>query len=286
MKIQFTILFIAATFSGLAQFTLNHSDTILETGQHTPLFVCLDGHGIKRIKFSEADQKLYIYHLDNTLFRELLIPTVPWTPVLNGQIEYVSTALFDLDTSTIEFSIYTTSPSRHRRVYREDGTLLADFPNRGSTYIQGFGSFTSPQQYSYPVISTDSGTIMRLTLYNGNVPLRNEFYTLPGKLPNCSVNNGNEVTGISGTPLRPAGDLIFPNPVYSGQKVTYRMGQDYAHGKLMFFDNSGKKVHHVTLTDPETDIFLERTIFPAGTYYYQFYSDNEAVGAKQLIVIN
>lgn len=271
-------------------FNLVYED-VTESGASTSTrgFVCLEGVGQKHVNYDMENQQIILRNADFSLYKTINMPVFPWGPV--DYIAYVSNTLFDTDASDIEFIViredYVNAPELF--IYREDGTLLMHLPDRrlGLPAVEEAHAHAS----GAAIVNSTAGALMRV--YVATTPWEDwhhaQYYTLPGRLVKCNCyceNNNDDVLPAPDVPEHEDEGHVYPNPVKSGESITYDMSEDYRSGSLLFYDSRGTHLKTFALRSRENTIPLDRDTFPAGSYFYQFESEGKAVGAKTLIVVN
>ena len=142
-----------------------------------------------------------LYNLDGSLFKTIQIPPKPNPSAGVQDIYWISTSLFDNDSTTIEYLIvyyWDSIPGyafqkNDARIIREDGTILLDEMNA----ISNNGA--PPLIYN-----TEEGTKLLLQYRYADFTIyQTKIFSLPGNLPVC-VNNA--IVHLNGD------ILLYPNP--------------------------------------------------------------------------
>ncbi|MEO8066470.1 MAG: T9SS type A sorting domain-containing protein [Flavobacteriales bacterium] len=253
----------------------------LETAATTNLrtLVSLEA-GVKLLGATTPDT-LIIYNLDLSVYRYLVLPPPPNN--YNWQTPwYVTQALFDTDTSNVEYMVQANGPNATRvYIYREDGTLVfSKIPGSYMALGDGYDLNNGP-----PIIQTTTGAKLLLQDSYGDPT---EIYALPGALP-CPVycdgslitSGGEQIAPPTGTQL-----LLFPNPANEGTEVVYELPQGTSAGELVFYDTRGQQVMSLPVDSSIDRVHVSTSMLAAGTYLYQLRTGTEVIGGPRLVVVH
>ena len=171
-----------------AQITFEHSYAISVTGQGEEFFLTnLGNNNYKYVIYDYTNSRFSLYNLNHTPYLiNIQIPFSVVDTITNSyyRLGYISSTLFDCDSTNIEYAIMlnTPRPTMHPNfaVYRVDGTLLFSKDTVGTVFCIGCGSGSYEM---HPIMSTPTGS--KLFLFNQNVSgvLQTLIYSLCGSLP-------------------------------------------------------------------------------------------------------
>ena len=179
----------------------------------TPMFLNTVRLNISQTKYIDEGSiqhqqlnQFSLYNLDGSLFKTIQIPPKPDPSAGVSDIYWISTSLFDNDSSTIEYLIvyyWDSIPGysftyHNTRIIREDGTILLDEMNARS-------SNTSAVNGGPPLIySTEQGTKLMLYYEYANFTFyQTKVFNLPGEIPTGVQDNlQNNMNNLT----------LYPNP--------------------------------------------------------------------------
>ncbi|MBI3502415.1 MAG: T9SS type A sorting domain-containing protein [Bacteroidetes bacterium] len=257
-------------------------------------FVRLESSGDKYCKWSiannAANNKLTLYNLNHSVFRQISIPLQVDT--FNYQIWYLAEMLFDNDSTDIDYLItngmFSSAFAPYVKIYNENSSLL--FFEDSASVNWGTGS---PGGFDYrgPIFNTDSGTKMILTKYNNLAPItpsQSKVYNLPSKLNcGCSIGNGNIATGNPSIISNPNRFLSnpYPNPAINSTRIDYTFPSGVNEGEIVFYTLQGKEIKRFKVDKTFDHLLISTADIPAGTYFYQLQTNSQASEGKKLVVI-
>jgi hypothetical protein len=236
----------------------------------------LTNGGDKYCEFFAGQSQIIVYNLNHTIFRTINLPALPLNATYVN-VHYVSDALFDQNSSDIEYILqYTTTTSswNHVFVYRENGTMLF---HRDTVGFDPIYSSETPAR----IFRTTAGTKWILSSQiNGSAIV----IGLPGNLPctECSVGplmvQSNEDQISTGSP--------YPNPASESTTIPYALPEGERTGWLVLFDLAGQEVKRWQITNTFTSVTLNTTDIAAGTYSYRVEAGQTVLQGEKLIIIH
>lgn len=277
-KILLTLVIVAISFYAKSQIALERTLSYYTNGESDPATVLIDHEMMYAIAHYKSDlmniDSIKIYNWNHSLYK-----AIPFIVCNNcgtsgncsfgtGPFSsYVSTALFDSDSTTIDYMYLandtTTCQGDILEIRNEIGTLLL---HEDSIYAAG-------------VVPTPLGFKLELSGFGGNV----KIYSLPGSIPCVTCNGGTlEVRGVESPSL---GNLFnYPNPTFDKTTIQYSLPQGINNGELVFYSLTGVEMKRFKVDRNFHDLQLSTRDLPAGTYFYQLQTASGSL-AKKMIVI-
>lgn len=155
MKKIWKYLFLLLTTSSFAQVTLEHTYNI-QLGNWM-YYTDLGNNNYKYLAVDSYNDKFSLYNLDHTPF--MLNIQTPISLLPSGfSVGYVTSSLFDCDSTNIEYVLTSTVPTEPFYVYRTDGTLL--FQKDSVVAFWCFGCFGGIS--AHPIFNTPAGAKLLL----------------------------------------------------------------------------------------------------------------------------
>lgn len=241
--------------------------------------------GVKYIYNGPLQDTVTVYNTDLSVHRHLLIPPPPSGYTWGNYYWYVTEALFDTDSATIEFMMSATGPnpgSYHVAVLREDGTVL--FTKTPGTFLGGAGDGTGLNATPF-IVQTNTGAKL---LLQAAILQPTELYALPGTLPCPQFCDGSLVTSGGEQLVPPPAPelLLFPNPTSEGADVIYQLPQGTTSGDLIFYNTQGQQVMQLPVDNGTDRVRVNTSMLAAGTYLYQLRTGTEVIGGPRLVVVH
>lgn len=242
------------------------------------------GHGFKAVQISSTETKWFfidtvantfsLYNMDFTPFMLNIAVPEPFTatPALYSVL-YLSRALFDCDSSNIEYAYYcTTDRSRPFRILRTDGTILFQLDSANGPYF--YGGVMGGAEEVRPIINTSSGARMFLQIYHqGDGPIY--VYSLCGTLP---------VDVFDFTEMNQSYVQLFPNP--SSSALTFKINppdnmQEY---ELVIVDDNAKEIKREKVNPKNANYTIDLRDISSGTYFYTLCTKNKSYQSGKFII--
>lgn len=271
------ILFLALLALGMtakAQITLEH------TYDSVPIF--------SLVQFSATDYKwavidtmnIKLYNVNHSFYKTISIVN---SPVYPQDVLFISTSLFDTDSTTIEYMVdYSSSyypTGSGVNIYREDGTVIFSEPNLSASFP--WEEMTNPiRPLWYPIVRTSTGTKMILDSgYYATGTNTFKVYSLPGVFyPSVGFNHiqiDNQL-GLSNP---------YPNPAKYITNIDYKLPNGINNGEIVFYNLQGIEVKRFKVDKTFNTLLISTSDIAAGTYYYQLQTTGQNSDGKKLIVI-
>lgn len=223
---------------------------------------------------------IYLYNLNHSIFKTIPIPyNGPYTysPASVHAI-YVSEELFNTNPSDIEYMFTYYNGAGHIKIYDELGNILFSRDSvtvGGQTYLD-YGT----------IVYTSSGVKMILSHKNGSDSAF--VYSLPGKLPCNDCTNG-VVSGLANDGgsygERVGVSNSYPNPAINSTRIDYTFPKGVSEGEIVFYDLQGKELKRFKVDKTFDHLLISTADIPAGTYFYQLQTSNQASEGKKMVVI-
>ena len=238
--------------------------------------------GIKLMDaFMAGSASITLYNLDLTVYRVLVFPAPPAGMEWQG-ITYITEALFDTDTATIEFALRALTPappmSGAIHVAREDGTTLLSKNPGHLAWASDVGV-----NESTPVFAQNGQSYMLIHQPWSVGPVT--VYTLPGTLP-CKDCYGSPIPyGIAlggGSIVDPvSGMSLQPNPAHDELQVSFDpLGA--LPDAVSIIDATGREVLRQGMSGGR--IVLQVAHLSSGIYTVLAITGMERIGALPLVI--
>ena len=217
-----------------------------------------------------------IYNLNHSIYKTINVPTQIskyW------DVYYLSDELFNTNPNDIEY-ILGNYNSNYIRIYEETGNLLF---SKDSVEVGKFSTANIGQQIFY----TPLGIKMILQNPFLNTDSSASVYSLPGKLSCNDCVNGS-IGGI--TPYDGNGNEInisnsYPNPAINSTRIDYTFPSGVNEGEIVFYDLQGKELKRFKVDKTFDHLLISTADIPAGNYFFQLQTSNQASEGKKMVVI-
>jgi len=281
MKKFILIALLAFGINAKAQITLEQTYSNGGINNENLRFIQLTT-GTKYALVDSAALQVSIYNLNHSLYKAVTIPSQ------NGfnmwWVYFITDKLFDTDSTDIDYLIarYSTTTSLYSiKIYEESGNTLFTLD---SAYVGGWGGVYSPKT----IFNTDSGTKMILS---GTGPPNgtswSKVYSLPGSLTcgSCGSIYGPLVSNGDNTVVRSCLTNPYPNPTNSTTRIDYVFPSGVNEGEIVFYDLQGKEIKRFKVDKTFDHLLISTADIPAGTYFFQLQTSNQASEGKKMVVI-
>lgn len=213
-----------------------------------------------------------LYNMDFTPFLTNIAVPEPFAMMTAFmQPIYITRALFDCDTSNIEYA-YEAPVNSYRKpfyIMRTDGTQLFKLDSANGPYC--LGGCMGMSDIIVPIKNTSDGT--KLWLQRTDLP-GIYIYSLCGTLP-------EDVFDFTVT--KQSYIKIFPNPTASTLTFQINPPDNMNEYQLVIVDNNGKEVKREKNIS-NTHYTIDVTGFSNGMYYYSLCTKNKSYQAGKFII--
>jgi len=273
MKKQFTILIIIACIllssASNAQVTLEQTYSLPHTQENFRI-INLGNNNYKYVIVNYHDSNFSLYNLDHSPF--MLNISVPLLDTIGPgyDISYITSSLFDCDSTNIEYVLTAVSaPTKYTfYIYRTDGTLLFSKDSVTMSYCSLCGAGGADVE---GITNTSSGA--KLLLFNNQNKNIFFVYSLCGNLP-VNIMEINQSTSYV---------KVFPNPTSDQINFNITPPGNIEKYELIIF-NSVFQTIKTTEINGETKINLDCTPLSSGTYFYSLQNKNKVYQAGKFIL--
>jgi|SRR6185436_1127737 len=265
MKQIWNCLFLLLSASASAQVTLEHTYNIQFGNQM--FYTDLGNNNYKYCTVDFYNDKFSLYNLDHSPFM-LNISTAISLQSGVFWVGYITTTLFDCDSSNIEYVLTSTASSTLPfYVYRTDGTLLFQKDSVVTQWCFGcFGGISI-----HPIYNTPMGT--KLLLANQSAE-EWYVYSLCGSLP-VSIDeieqDGNHYVHV------------YPNPSSGNTVLEINSPGNIENYELTIYDASFQSVRKESVKGIQK-ITLENDKLSSGAYYFSLQTKNKIIQTGKFII--
>jgi hypothetical protein len=241
----------------------------------------VDGDKYIRIQRQDSGQRyIDLYNLDHSLWKRIDCNPFPLFRYyafdssysfsrVHFDVLYVSQHLFDQD-SQVEFMFVTSDyPRSFTGIYKEDGTTVFAQDSAGP-----WVSLTIPQDFR-PIYNTSAGTKMILSFQQTN---QSKVYSLPGTLTTSNMFLAHDPTASANY------FKAYPNPSSGQNTIEYQLPKGIDKGEIIIHDLSGKELKRYKIDNSFSNLILNNSELPGGTYLYSLIAGDKLVETKKIII--
>ncbi|MEI6816347.1 MAG: T9SS type A sorting domain-containing protein [Bacteroidota bacterium] len=216
-----------------------------------------------------------LYNLDATPYLLNVIPPIPLVVSPSYyQVSYISSTLFDCDSSNIEYILTSSVARSNFYIYRTDGTLLFERDSVSGSYA--FGMFDGSVVFQ-PIMNTPSGTKLFLQDNKWGGIIDSEYvYSLCGTL--------SIVTSIMNPSNKGGFVQIFPNPTDGIINFQINPPNNHEQFQLIIYDSSFQQVEKTNINGTNYQLDLKQKSLAPGTYLYSLKSDKSIFQTGKFII--
>lgn len=240
------------------------------------------GSGFRAVQISENETKWYfqdtvnntfsLYNMDFTPFMLSIAVPEPFQPSLGLNALWITRALFDCDTSNIEYAYEAPLFKYKFYVVRTDGTILFQLDSAFGGYM--YGGVMGGESELRPIISTSAGTKMILQKCC-NLPEPVYVYSLCGTLPTQVFDySGNNYSFIK----------LFPNPVSNELTFKINLPDNLNEYELVLVDNYAREINRLKLNSPIGTYTIDVKNLPSGSYFYTLSTKTKSYQSGKFII--
>lgn len=221
----------------------------------------------KYILFDPFNSQFKVYNLNHSLYASVNIPLTYVQGSSQYYINFVTTSLFDCDSTNLEYSIMFLGnggpayPAPYFSVYRANGPLLQKIDSvRFTNWSTGMNYATNIN--AVPIIKTPAGSKLILNKVNSSGGTAGtSVYALCGTMP----------TNYYSSQLLDEAELPFPNPTAKTISLPYKLVGE-THGKLVIYSIEGKSLKEFQIDNNFDHLILNTEDLSEGTYLYSVFS--------------
>lgn len=243
---------------------------LLPTSGYEQLWITnLGNNNYKYVHVDYINDNFSLYNLNHTPYMLNIPIAISTDSSLSYQIGYITSSLFDCDSTNIEYALMSQSPDPTKKfyIYRTDGTLI--FSRDSTTVPYCYGCSVGSVEIN-GIVNTPVGA--KLFLFNSN----NTWfvYGLCGVLPEniTEINQSHSYV------------KVFPNP--TSQQINFQItppGNLEKYG-LTIFNSTFQTIKTIEITEPNTQINLDSESLSSGTYFYSLQSKNKVFQTGKFIL--
>src|SRR5688572_11694672 len=261
----YIICFAKITF---AQVTIEHTYQI----QNPNNFYVTDiGNNNFKYVYIDTSVSFSVYNIDHTPFLTGFVPPVSIDWASGRSVGYITTSLFDCDSTTLEYAVLPagSTPTQNFYIYRTDGTLL--FSRDSCIAIYCYGCIRGAAEMR-PIINTPDGAKLFLTKW----PFAGEVsvYSLCGTLP----------MDVSELNLSSNYISVYPNPSIKTMNFKIMEPSNIEVFELTIY-NSSMQVLSNTKMERGTELFtLDCSNYSSGDYFFSLQSSSRVWQTGKFII--
>ncbi len=269
----FFVICLASFNRAFSQVTLDYDVDSVNIGTFYP--IDLGGNNFKFLKLNTAANTFTLYNMNMTVYMTVAIP--PSAPTLaSGYIPiYVTTTLFDCDSTNIEYAYsnpYASVIADTFYIFRTNGNLLLKVDSANGPYaIGGWGGSFDVR----PIINTSAGTKLLLQKYDPRGQPEELYYSLCGTLPESvyDFSQGNR-----------SYVKVYPNPSSMLLNFEINAPNNQEEFQLIIFDVTGKEYNRVTLASAQYKYTMDVNTLSSGTYIYTLNAKNKVYQTGKFVI--
>ncbi len=263
-----------------AQVTLEHTfvtgGTSAAMGQEFFL-TNLGNNNYKYVIYDYDNAKFSLYNMDYSPFMlNIEIPVIS-DPANNTwyRLGYITTTLFDCDSSNIEYAMMLDSPKPNKHpnfaIYRTDNTVVFSKDTCGTYFSIGLGSGSYEM---HPIMNTSAGAKIFLFNTDSTHTYMNTFiYGLCGILPEniAEIHQSNEFVSV------------YPNPTSNNINFKITAPSNMEQYELTIFNSAFQTVKSNKING-KTNFYLDCEYFSSGVYFYSLQNKNKVFQTGKFII--
>jgi hypothetical protein len=287
-------LLIVFGFQLRSQILLENSYSMSNNNFKSTLsLIKLEVSGEKYLLYNIKSKQLKLYNLDHSVFKIINVPPIPRYSAGNFDslisVAYLSEKLFNND-DLIEFVVF--DDTFYPNIFNSTFASMAIFNEQGSNLFNGDSLMISTNGQRAPIgyglleadfiYNTVSGAKMILFSFKNNI-LSQNVYSLPGTLlcEQCGGPSGL----INHNPNINLNNNPYPNPTNEKITIPFHFTNGENSGKIIIYDIYGKSIKEYNVDDTFDKLILDTHEFSAGTYFYNFITNNGVSYGKKIIVV-
>jgi len=268
-KYSFSLLSLSFSFLfSFSQVNYENAYSLPTSGFEQLWITNLGNNNYKYVHADYLNYKFSLYNLNHTPYI-LNIAIGMSSDSTTYQIGYITSSLFDCDSTNIEYALMTLSPDPTTKfyVYRTDGTLI--FARDSTTVPYCYGCNVGSVQIN-GIVNTPTGA--KLFLFNSN----NTWfvYGLCGVLPE-NITEINQSSSFV---------KVFPNPTSHQINFQVTPPSNLEKYELTIFNSAFQTIKTTVITGADNKINLDSEALSSGTYFYSLQNKNKVFQTGKFIV--
>jgi hypothetical protein len=258
MYLLLFFIFCFNTYSK-AQITLEH--TFDNTFFGRDFYITDIGNNNSKYVFIDTLANSFsLYNLDGTPFLLNILTPEPIMP--RYSIAYITSTLFDCDSSNIEYAFMSyLDGTKPFRVMRTNGTVLLKVDSARGPVC--YGCLAGSKEI-VPIVNTQEGA--KLFLFKLDVR-RTLIYGLCGTLPSTispfDISSNNQYI------------KVYPNPTSMSINFDFTLPDNLLEFEFTVFNSSVQEIKKEIINGQFTNINLDLSNYSDGEYYYKLSSKNK-----------
>jgi hypothetical protein len=269
-RYQYLLLFFLFGLSNTckAQITLEH--TFDNTFFGRDFYITDIGNNNSKYVFIDTLANSFsLYNLDGTPFLLNILTPEPIMP--RYSIAYITSTLFDCDSSNIEYAFMSyLDGTKPFRVMRTNGTVLLKVDSARGPVC--YGCLAGSKEI-VPIVNTQEGA--KLFLFKLDVR-RTLIYDLCGKLPETTIPLE---LGSSNVFVK-----VFPNPTSNNIQFEITCPNNFEEFNLVIFDSESKRINSSTINGVFNSLSLNCENFADGAYFYSLQNKNKVFQSGKFVI--
>jgi hypothetical protein len=251
-----------------AQVNYEHMYTIPPNGISVYLTE-IGGNNYKYVMTDYGNNKFSLYNLNHTPYILNVPIAVPTFTGQTYQIGYITSTLFDCDSTNVEYAIMSGYPHDTSKfmIYRTDGTLI--FSKDSVTALWGYGGGVGSFE-QHGVENTSGGA--KLFLFNNHY--QQFVYGLCGTLPGDIYDFSNHKEFVK----------IFPNPASQELNFEVVLPNNQDEFEIIIFNASGIEARRQRLSLMQNKFSLDVSAFSGGAYLFSLATKNKIYQSGKFVL--
>lgn len=259
----------------MGQITLKYTNDSVDIGSN---FYCTD-LGNNDYKYFYLDTNINgfrLYNMDMSPYMTVTVPSIVGNNTMkNGYMPiYITKALFDCDSTTIEYAYEEPNGNLNNPfyVFRTDGTLLLQVDSANGIY--GFGVYGGSIDLR-PIKNTSDGTILFLQHKISPSRAGVKIYSLCGNLPSTSIVDFSSQKSYV---------KVYPNPTTQQLNFEIIPPDNINKYEIVIYSNTLQELKKEKLNQYNNQISIDCSSYSSGIYYYSLKSDSKIFQTGKFVV--
>jgi len=259
---------MAASIQSIGQITFEHTYSI-QFGMEGLFLTNIGNNNYKWVIYDYWKDKFSLYNIDHSPFMLNVPLAISSDSGRKYTIGYISNSLFDCDTSTLEYAIFSPGVRDTLNFYicRTDGTIL--FSRDSVTIPYGIG-YNNGSVEIRGIYKTNVGT--KMVLFNRKLDCF--VYSLCGNL----LDKLTEITSST--------DFVKVFPVPSSNEINFSVvaPDNLEQYELIIFNAQFQTIRSLFLEPGKSEYNLNCSSLSSGGYFYSLQGKNKIVQSGKFII--